>query len=613
MKNLFVSLIIFSSYSVWGFVISKSDSGNDIKWKKFGDEVVLYYDTTPKKVDVTLDIDESQLVISKSEYIKNRVESILMDSVAQWNPNGKFKVKLIENTALPSVGSGENTFRFSQDKRYFGSGVIGVTTLSFGVDGGEISSADILINQATSVTQLTLDKSISSNVHAYLGDVFTHELGHFLGLAHSETIGSSMIYSIFKGQHIASSDDLSGAMANYNVINSDESISGEVITGKDLNTTFGVNVNLISVDQNKIVQSVVSKSDGTFSFKNLNQDESYIISLTPLKNLETLPSYYQNVNAKLCGMDNFKTSFFSKCGVRSKGRPQIIRLNNESSIDIGSLTIKCDEGLNPVYLSKKYKDTEREFSLLNYYETSSIFYGHFSDSEINSGLLGKGDAFQLDLRNLNTNGKSLSSLIFRLGVMSSGLGSVFDTRIAVKRVDQNSWKTYSSDLSDTGKVITDRTIDFSLSSDASNNLFDLIVYPVKLSEVEQYEIFSVTNSSSRALTNSSNLYLLSTSVGSLDSGHFSALNPLDSYPYSDNEICPEGQIVYSSRPFTSSSTNNDASQSGDNSTIPIGCGTIDIDSNPSGGFGSVIIGLFGFLLLFALHSNTRKLCRKLDF
>src|SRR5690606_24619766 len=95
---------------------------------------------------------------------------------------------------------------------------------------------------------------------AFLGDVVTHELGHFLGLAHSETPGSTMVYSVFKEMHTVASDDIHGIKELYGPASGGK-ITGKIVGGKSVGV-FGVNVFLISHDTGKIAAHVMSDSSG---------------------------------------------------------------------------------------------------------------------------------------------------------------------------------------------------------------------------------------------------------------------------------------------------------------------------------------------------------------
>ncbi len=598
-KLIFVLFFLFSKVG-FTYVITKTELGKNIKWNYRNKQIPLYYNPEPVDTNIVLDISSEQLSnlsISKAEYLKIRVKQIIEESVAEWNQVSPYQVIPYQVDSSESMSSSKSTLRFSDDYQYFGSGVIAVTSTLFSATTGNISSADILINQSfTNVIDLTLDKKRSSKQTAYLGDVLTHEFGHFLGLAHSEVINSTMIFSIFKGQHTIHSDDIYGLWENYGITTNSGEISGKVIAGDAKTEVFGTNVNLMSFATNKVIQAVITDSEGKFSFKNLDLDESYFIAVSPIKNLSSISDYYKQINNQICAQESFRTSFFAKCGPRSKGRPQAFYLDaNNNSVDVGEVTIRCDENLDTDYYAKKFKDSERSFELLaNYLDTSAVFTGYFSSEEIAAGLTGKGDVFTLDYRNFDLSQIPLNPVV-NINLSSSTIGSDFAFKVYVKLTNETSWREYSASTDSTGKLLTDLNIDIELSENANDNLIELTVYPVALSSDEKYEIFAAPT----VLLNANNLYSITAQLGSSVAGNFYAYAKHDSYPYDDNSSCVEGTLTYASSPYISMSALLGSTAQLSEDDAPISCGTIDLDnSSGPGGMGSFVLGVIMVLIFF---------------
>ncbi|MAX65471.1 MAG: matrixin family metalloprotease [Bacteriovoracaceae bacterium] len=599
-KILLICLTAMALNISWAFVISKTESGKNIKWKKDSLKIPMRVNPRPLKDDMILDIDSSTAISlygSRLNYLEYKSQQIIQESIDTWNKNSAFTIIPVYTNDIDE----QSSISYSSDSFNFGPGVIAVTKLSFDSVSGSIYSADIILNQSNlNFISLSVDKSQSSKEKAYIGDVLSHEIGHLFGLGHSEVINSSMVFSIFKGQHKVHTDDVAGVNKNYNIHLNKGVLKGAVKAGQGT-PVFGVHVSLLSARTNQVLQGQITNENGEFIFENLDLNESYYVMTSPIKKKASLPEYYKNVNDQICFQQKYATSFFSKCGARSKSTAQAFFLSEETTeIDVGTITLRCDENISVDYYAHKFQEEDYyEYNMLQD-KISKVFYGYFSDTEINKGLTGKGDWLKIDLRSLDPGGFVLNDYKVKLNFTSVGIGSSFEFVIYAKRDDQATWKKYESSYDvDTGKKLVDQSVELALSASAENNIFYIKVFPLKLETNDFYEIFSSIN----VLNNKNQIYTIVSQLGVKDT--FSSYNydlP-DSYPYSDNEACLEGNITYSSSPYIPLKAKGNTAQSSDDDAV-VSCGTID--SNSGSGPKAMISFLISFVLVF-LSLNIRNI------
>ena len=111
---------------------------------------------------------------------------------------------------------------------------LGLTTVTFNAETGEIYDADMEIN--SSGRNLSASNSVPANGFD-LASVITHEIGHFFGLAHA-TSSKSTMYASYKPGSIAlrslSADDVDGLCAIYP--NSTQRVASSLVSGSELVT-----------------------------------------------------------------------------------------------------------------------------------------------------------------------------------------------------------------------------------------------------------------------------------------------------------------------------------------------------------------------------------------
>jgi hypothetical protein len=559
------------------FVHTKTEYNRSLKWK----------DTSTISVDI-----DSTILGNTTEYINSsQAKSIIENSINQWNTYGAVKINPYHTTNLESPGIG-NSIRFSNDPAYFGSGVLAVTSVNHSAATGEIYSADILINDTqtflSSNIKFSANEGGTSNTSIYLGDVMTHELGHLFGLGHSEVFGSSMLYSVAKGQASLHPDDIHGVNDLYGIDLNLGSISGRIIGGENV-SVFGAQVQAISVKTGNVVTGVLSDTDGNFKINNLPIDDSYLIYIIPTRSISNLPSYYASIQSRYCSGKNFVPSFFTKCGGRERGKPQAINLETNNDLYIGNISIKCDEGLRSDYLYEKTKSPRSEIKIQEAYSNqglSEVFLGYFSNKEIADTTTASSDLLRIDLTGFSLPTTESYYLDIKVIAKEIGTGIKLSGNLTTTNISYSD--NYSYGL--LGELNTDLHYQVPLSSNQYDNTFLLTIRGDAATGNELTNIFG----NSSTMTNSNSTYLVISTLKKYSNGSLEFYSVKDSYPYEDNSYCSQGDITYTSKANIIGINADDSSRTEQKDEQPqaLSCGTIDIDDNDGqGGMMSFILGL----------------------
>ena len=570
--KLFLLALLLSQLG-YAYLYSKGDRGNKLRWNGSRKSINLY---------VNPEDQNSPGVTAES------VQDAIDEGVEDWNRVSPVKLNPVFTAYPPELGSGAS-FRFSSNPAYFGKGVLAITSINYDSTSGSIMSADILMNESLySGGSFTSNKANSSGPVAYIGDVITHELGHLLGLNHSEVHDSSMIYSIFKGQHSIHMDDESGIKDLYGRSGS-AGIKGKVVR-RGSSPVFGAHVQAINLNTNEVAMGVFTEEDGSFEIKGLSPNQSYALYMSPMRSKENLLSRFSTVRTSYCGGSEFSPSFFSKCGARHIGKAQAIYISNSEMVDVGLFSVKCSTPAIPEYLVQKLDDTALSTQIHSYFDegkSHTTFTGYFTQTEINDGS--NPDKLTLDYTGLDTS--SWGQLYLKLHVSTMKLGSGISLDLQSKRSDEAGFSSYGP-LSDpiTAKLILDFEVIRPLSMTSSNNLFELNIYPKDLSSSEATEIFAST----ATLLNDRALYFLTATI--VDS-FGNQIEVFDDAPYEDNLSCLDGDVGPGAKAYEplSNLTSTIGQEQG------ISCASVkDVRHTGKQGLMSFILGLILAISFFVL-------------
>ena len=505
-------------------------------------------------------------------------ESLIEQSINEWNT--------ASSLGIMEVSSSRNQIKFSQDFSIYGSAVVGVTEVNYGTNG-IINTASILLNEQN--YNFTSTMGIASGNNVYLKDVVTHELGHFIGLNHSEVLNASMFYSTFPGQSDLAADDKAGIRSKYD--SGYGTISGS-IKGGDHVGVFGAHVQAISRNTGEAVGAITNE-DGRFTISGLDLNDTYYLYNSPLKNLSALPSYLANVQTDFCP-GSYLGSFFTVCGRENDGLPQGINLTSSApKVDVGEITISCSLRTQEDYTFEKIQPSFQAVEILNYsFEPrhEKAFVGFFRANELSTLVYTPADKLIVDLRSVSSPGsKSVS-----IQLISHALGNMVEYNVIVK---QNGSVVYNSN-----KVLTSYNIyqldlgaELALSTNAANNFFEIEIKAKKLTEtLALYSIPDATNFGSKQHLP----YLLMMSLKSgagliMDSG--SSL--------SDNSSCLDAPFTF---PVEKAKFNTDEeSKTAAAAASVAGCGTIEPPQGPGPG-SFFLLSTLGFLFSYLAISLSKK-------
>lgn len=578
MRLLWLTLL-FTSVMAHAHQSSLSSTGSKVHWPKLS-------------LPFTINANGSDLSSTQQR-------NIILSSIAQWNGASPAQI---------SVGSGSiSTISFTDDFDEYGSGVVGITEVSYN-SSGQIQKANILLNDNYTYKSVP---GVYNSDEIFLGDVVTHELGHFLGQSHSEVLDATMFYSSFSGQSTLSADDMAAVRGKYST--SYGSISGYVKGGSNIGL-LGVHVQAISRQTGEVI-GVFSDENGRFVISGLSLDDSYYLYTSPMKNSSSLPAYYSNVRNEFCP-GSFVGSFFQACGKRNEGFPQTITLNASTPHrEVGTVTINCSLKSPETYSFEKLQTSFDPVSIYDFdaeqvYEKG--FVGHFRTT---SFIAWSGwDLLTVDLGNFDT---SANNKFLKLALTGRKLGNHLEYEIQVWHNGMNTNQVFyvrheGSTIASVPGVVTllpstdtydtDLEAMLPLSNVVGDNVYEIRIRARRLgsSMVAQmfpaYEAFS----SSRYLP-----YLLQTSLyEELAPGNYAPLFNTASV-LSDNASCLDAPFAYKISKASSPASNDNSSQAGPPGTS---CGTID-PPNKNGGSGGPMLIALGFMLT-VLASELMKRSKK---
>jgi hypothetical protein len=583
-KYLLLVILLSQVQMAFGYIQNQTRSG-----------VPLHWSSQNSRIDIFVNPQNDQGLAEET------VQSIATNSINEWN--GLSGISLRSQTTSRKGQDNLNELYFTADPSMFGSGVIGMTMVSFSERTGEILSADILINDNIIFSTNETDPN-------FLGNVISHESGHFIGLGHGQVAGSTMFYTQARGQNKLSDDDKAGIYSTYPNGNANiGSLSGRIIGGKKLVSVFGAHVQAISVKSGNVMGATISELDGKFKIAGLPIDDQYLIYTSPIKQLG-IPTNYANVRSDFCeGSTKYRGSFFQSCRSSSEGFPEAVKLNS-SLVNIGNISIRCGLDAPTKYLQNKNLPAN-DFDINEYTGPGlgASFVGFFSAKEVSQPDVK--DYFRINFSNIeNWNSYSSSDLFVELKVKNQPFFSAYKANVNITRIVSN-------------VDITPIRPNYSQDSDGWINVDTITRVPINKAVLSDndFEIkitpdFSYTPSGipvdfgrsdifpGHSLMQEDQLFYLviATIVKHNDDGTFTQVSSKND-SLSDNTMCPDGVNTYALSSFTASGgyLNSDRKQ-------VAACGTVvdNGDGAGGGGPGGFMIGiLLCFIISYALSRYSK--------
>lgn len=550
---------------LWAHQSSLTGSGAELYWASKSIPLVIRTNTT----------DMSAVT----------VDTIIRDSINQWNSVSSSKF-------VPS-SSAKNEITFLRNFPY-GSAVIGLTEMNYN-SAGAIQKAVIYLNDDF---QFRSAPGVYSSNQVFLGDVVTHEIGHAYGLSHSEILNSSMFYSSFSGQSTLSSDDKAGVRNKYD--SGFGTITGYVKGGNQIGV-LGVHVQAISRRTGETVGGITN-DQGYFRLGGLNLNDTYYLYTSPVKNPNSLPSYYSNVQNKFCPA-SYVGSFFQGCDPQEDGKPQGISLTQTTpAVNVGTVTINCSLKTDSNY---NYQKLQTSFSPVTIYDFArdqryqKAFTGWFRKPTNSDWSIY--DELNIDLTNLNTSG---TQKYLKVSLVSFPFGNLLEYNMIASQngvllPDVNLGINYSV-LNGTYNTDFESLVPLSLS--ASENFFSYKIRSRKL----QTAFAALTFPSFDKFANDSYLpYLVIASVWEMRSGVLSPV--IDSeVELSDNTSCLDAPFTYE---VAKAKSIKEFTSTGGDQLAPASCATISSPGDGPGPGSSLPLLTLGFALVLMANSLGKR-CKK---
>lgn len=613
---LFVFICILMTSSSHGYVSSLTTQLKSLYWPSTNSQINIYFNP-----------------LNSNGISEGTVNNILSDAENQWNNVSGSRINLNFIKTVSSDELNRNEVYFSDDPTLFGSGVIGIALVSYKDSTGEILEADVLINDNTFL-------STNKDSSLYLGNVLTHELGHFLGLAHEGVMESTMYYQAERGQHVLADIDKQSIVQLYNNDETTGAIQGKIVGGKDLLGLFGVQV-LAFKSSGRLAAAQISDPNGSFHFKGLDPNEVYYIYTQPLLFKSSLPSIYTEVKTNFCtGGEHFRGSFYQTCHKSDEGFPKSLKVKSNTINSVGNVSVRCGFDVPLDYFAVKDSGDPYNLPFLRN-SMSTAFTGYFSNKDV---VDSKEDVIEFTIPSDAVSSGELNSFTLRINFRSQIFYSIYKADVYVYK---NGSLVYGR---------TPTTSDLVVESDYTLNLDKDITLPVVMGDEIQIKVkakdwFQYLNFEENAspikpigrrsytskdffpgfLLSSFNYNDLTTTEKSYYKNSMAIKDPLNIYFIAietqhdesgkrigdreffgtDNSQCPDAANAYLVKnPLAVSQTPLPKSKNGKiDSDLSFTCGSIafvDRGNGPGGGMGQFILGFAAIILFSRLRKKYKS-------
>lgn len=262
-------------------------------------------------------------------------EAAILHAFSSWESVGGSQIQFTQGPDV-AVGPSGPTHVVMWDENgetgYFppNSGIVALTPISYDTGSGTILDADVIFNGvdyawSTSGAQDAFD----------VQDVLTHELGHFIGLDHSPTVGGSMWPYVSPAQWLHRSlslDDRSGAIA---VAEQPSQTRLEGVIRRSGNGIPGAAVCAINADDGRFIATALTGADGSWVMKGVPVG-NYHVYACPLEGGMSAGNLTGNGSVSL----NFAAAFYGGFGT-----PTVFQLVGGGDVVCGNLTMPANSPL----------------------------------------------------------------------------------------------------------------------------------------------------------------------------------------------------------------------------------------------------------------------------
>jgi hypothetical protein len=343
-------LVLASIAIAWtahAYTLTETRSGKYIRWQQ-GQK--LFLAGNPSNQNGLSEIDIWNATVNGLQQWKRASGSVF--DFDYWQGTDPF------HFPAEQKANGTNSIFFaSRSSQRTDPNVIGFTQVWFNSKTGSIYETDIILNDRDFVLTNNPNDT-SSHVSreqrkVYLNNVVTHELGHAIGLSHSNSINSSMLFVEFSEQFKLGCDDWSAAKHLYPSHNNGMGSLTGTLRGPKGHAISGAVVTAISIKKGLPIASVHTDSEGKFNFGALDADRFSIMIDAYQGSPASIPSHLRvKTRQNICS-----ESFFPKNFITHPDRFSLKTFTTRPGMvtDAGSIEVNCEE-------LPKYRPVESEFA-----------------------------------------------------------------------------------------------------------------------------------------------------------------------------------------------------------------------------------------------------------